>query len=108
MRRLGHLQLDYRRDGKGRTVALDRQRVRAARAATALPGSAGHHELVHLPGEIVAGDRGLARARMTDLSFLAAKETLGFKSSKQGIRPAGKFDPRISAQDDLHQIQTYE
>jgi hypothetical protein len=80
----------------------------AARAATALPGRAEQHELVHLPGEIVAGDRGLARARMTDLSFLAAKETLRFKSSKQGIRPAGKFDPRISAQDDLHQIQTYE
>jgi len=44
----------------------------------------------------LAGDCELAWARMTDLSFPAAKETLRFKSSKQGIRPAGKFDPRIS------------
>jgi len=56
---LGHLQLDYRQDTEGRTIALDKHEGPLRVLQRLYPEGPGicHHVLVHPPGGIVGGDR---------------------------------------------------
>ena len=65
---LGHLQLDYRRDAEGRTIALDRHEGPLRVLQRLYPEGPGicHHVLVHPPGGIVGGDRLVIDAKLTE------------------------------------------